>query len=33
MRVLSVKRICLMDDDVRPHRAHVTNAYLEHETI
>ena len=24
--------IILMDDNVRPHRAHVTNAYLEHET-
>ena len=23
----------LMDYNVRPHRAHVTNAYLEHETI
>ena len=22
-----------MDDNVRPHHAHVTNAYLEHETI
>ena len=27
------QKFILMDDDVRPHRANVTNAYLEHETI
>ena len=27
------QKIILMDDNYRPHRAHVTNAYLEHEEI
>ena len=33
MRVLSVKNFILMDHNARPHRAQVTNAYLECETI
>ena len=28
-----VQEFILIDDNVSPHRAHVTNAYLEHETI
>ena len=27
------QKFILMDDNVRPHHAHITNAYLEHETI